>query len=107
MQRLVVECRNQIRTSDLLGRLGGEEFGIVLTGGKSGGSSVAIAERIRACIAETAIAVGSKTLSISISVGLCERTGSEVNVDRMIRAADAALFAAKREGRNRVVVSPP
>lgn len=107
LQRLVVECRNQIRTSDLLGRLGGEEFGIVLTGGKSGGSSVAIAERIRACIAETAIAVGSKTLSISISVGLCERTGSEVNVDRMIRAADAALFAAKREGRNRVVVSPP
>jgi two-component system, cell cycle response regulator len=97
--------RATVRPYDLLGRYGGEEFVIVLPGCDAAGARAA-AERLRASMAGTAIAVGEVSLRVTCSLGVAVSSAeSGWDRDRLLGAADAALYRAKEEGRDRVVVA--
>lgn len=96
-------CAAQLRAHDLLGRLGGEEFGVVLP---ATGREVArqVAERLRAAVAAEPVALpGGGAVAITVSIGLAFTASAAQDIDGLLAAADAALYRAKREGRNRVV----
>ncbi|MDV3251357.1 GGDEF domain-containing protein [Devosia sp. BK] len=90
-----------IRRGDILGRLGGEEFAILLPGaGLEEGNRVA--ERMRASIAAEPFRHDGSDFSTSVSIGLVEFK-TPANFSRMLSLADEALYEAKSAGRNRVV----
>jgi two-component system cell cycle response regulator len=90
-----------VRTEDVVGRWGGEEFLAILPRIDAEGAH-AVAERIRRTVAETP--VGQAELAITVSVG-CATLDDESSADLFLRRADEALYAAKRAGRNAVVVA--
>jgi diguanylate cyclase (GGDEF)-like protein len=92
--------RGHLRSFELAYRLGGEEFLVVLPGA-SAHEGEAIAERVRAGI-ESARPGG---LHITVSTGVAAASGGQVTFEALFRAADAALYGAKRDGRNRVVAA--
>ncbi len=102
LRRAVAICRQQLRPSDLFGRLGGEEFGILLFD-CTRGQGIAIAERIRVAIESAIVEVDEGIVTFSASVGLASTDGSGHELQRLCREADAALYRAKRGGRNRVI----
>jgi diguanylate cyclase (GGDEF)-like protein len=90
--------RRQLRAFELVYRLGGEEFLVVLPG-TSLGEGRDVAERARAALA----AARPGELPVTISIGVAAATGDDVAYESLFRAADAALYEAKRTGRDRVV----
>jgi diguanylate cyclase (GGDEF)-like protein len=93
--------RKQLRSFELIYRLGGEEFLVVLPGMDHVGG-LEIAQRLRAAV-EQAQPTG---IPVTISLGLSDRCGEQVDYDVLFKAADEALYDAKRAGRNRVAVAP-
>jgi diguanylate cyclase (GGDEF)-like protein len=111
--------RAEVRDQDLVGRFGGEEFVVLLagvdvgTGGSEGSNVLAIAERMRAGIAALRVEIPTPDgplqiagLTASIGAAIHPRHGADVGA--LMHAADAALYAAKRAGRNtvRLAASP-
>jgi two-component system, cell cycle response regulator len=90
-----------VRTDDIIGRWGGEEFLAILPRIDTAGAHTA-AERIRRCVAEAP--VGRERIPITVSVG-CATLAAERSADALLGRADDALYAAKRGGRNAVVVA--
>jgi diguanylate cyclase (GGDEF)-like protein/PAS domain S-box-containing protein len=99
LQRIVADCRSEIRAADLLGRFGGEEFAILLPAA-SAGNAFMIAERIRERIVASGEQPGAYPCTVSIGVA-SSRSPAET-VEELISRADGALYAAKASGRNRV-----
>jgi diguanylate cyclase (GGDEF)-like protein len=102
LKRAVAVCQQQLRPSDLFGRLGGEEFGILLYE-CSRQHGMEIANRIRTAIAETPIHKDGCVVTVSASVGLASTDTSGYGLQRLCKEADAALYRAKRAGRNCVM----
>ncbi|WP_133123576.1 GGDEF domain-containing protein, partial [Methylobacterium frigidaeris] len=100
----VSACRSALRSLDAVGRLGGEEFAVLLveTGPEDG---TAIAERIRAAVAANPGATEAGPIGITVSIGLAAAAPEE-SLQAAMRRADAALYAAKHGGRNRVERAP-
>jgi len=97
-------CRSASRTSDVLARYGGEEL-VLLLADVDVGAAHRVMERIRSGLAETPIPVASGgSFNVSVSIGLAEYRAGE-SIDDMLRRADAALYEAKRSGRDRIVVA--
>jgi diguanylate cyclase (GGDEF)-like protein len=94
-----------IRPEDLFGRLGGEEFGLVLPD-CSLEDTAEIAERLRACVEKIRLYHDSdEPLRITVSIGVAhDRQGLPVGLDKLLSHADQALYQAKRQGRNRYCV---
>ncbi len=92
-----------VRTSDLPIRWGGEEF-VVLMPDASQAHAAEVAERIRAAVADPPFSAGEDTIHVTMSVGWAMRIPGENGPDLVARA-DAALYEAKRRGRNAVVGS--
>lgn len=90
------------RTEDVLGRLGGEEFVVMMCGHQSGGAAVA-ADRLRELVASTPLVQGGNALSVTLSGGLALLPEDGSDWDKLFAVADARLYEAKRAGRNRVV----
>jgi diguanylate cyclase (GGDEF)-like protein len=95
-----------VRQSDLVGRYGGEEF-LILLPDTDAANARDVAERCRAQLSRTNIVVGgSRSFTISASFGVGNTVpGAHTNLDTLIHHADQALYKAKEEGRNRVVMS--
>ena len=93
-----------LRDYDLVARMGGEEFLLVLPC-KAGVDTDAIFERLCRQVAETPIATRSGPMSITISIGVAY-VSSDKSIDELLDEADGALYQAKSEGRNRVVRVP-
>jgi diguanylate cyclase (GGDEF)-like protein len=91
-----------VRTSDFVGRYGGEEFCVVLPE-TSEEQAVVWAERMRARIAEQRIVVNDVTLDITASFGVAQRMADTSSPEVLVDMADQALVVAKRSGRDRVV----
>ncbi|MBW6455955.1 MAG: diguanylate cyclase [Trueperaceae bacterium] len=94
----------QVRSSDMIGRLGGEEFAVVLP--ESTMDDVAyVAERVRSAIAELAVPIGRVGVRVSASVGGCSLQANELReVGELLMRADHAQYQAKGAGGNRVVL---
>jgi two-component system, cell cycle response regulator len=95
-----------LRPYDVLGRYGGEEFLIVLPGCDAS-AVAATAERIRRAIAASPIDTSEGLIAVTASMGTASARLVESNPESLIRAADQALYVAKREGRDRVAHSGP
>ena len=93
------------RTTDVLGRYGGEEFAIILPDTGEEGSMV-LAERLRAAIGEHPIETEAGLLRVTISVGVAQLDADDMAVTDLLGRADRGLYEAKRSGRNRVVRAP-
>ncbi|MGO8905538.1 MAG: GGDEF domain-containing protein [Solirubrobacteraceae bacterium] len=102
LQAVAYEMRKQLRSFELIYRLGGEEF-LILLPGIALESGEMLAERLREAI-EEAYPAG---VAVTISVGVSAASGERVDYDTLFRTADAALYEAKRAGRNRVVAAQP
>jgi diguanylate cyclase (GGDEF)-like protein len=83
----------------VLGRLGGEEFGLLLTDTDLEGAH-RFAQRLRATVARE---TGAGEVSLTVSIGLAE-SAPDVDADELLRMADVALYSAKDGGRNQVAV---
>ena len=95
----------ELRSTDLLGRLGGEEFGAVLFGAEAS-SAAATAERIRQAFAATAPGNVDGQLGVSVSIGIASVSANEAtDIETLLTRADEALYVAKARGRNRIEVA--
>lgn len=93
-----------LRETDLLGRLGGEEFGVLLPETDIAGAAE-LAERLRAAIAAALVDTGTEQLKLSVSIGCGDVEGEDGGIDCVLARADQALYRAKNGGRNRVEVA--
>lgn len=93
----------RLRSVDLFGRLGGEEFGILLPGTPAAGALL-FAERFRQFVAETPAQSGAGPITFTISIGVAEFDPDDAAADSILARADDALYRAKEGGRNRVEV---
>lgn len=104
LRRIAATCRGMLRDGDLMGRLGGEEFAITLVQPPLQVAS-AVAERLRKAVSELGIEFGGERLAVTISLGIAEVGEGITSLDHLISRADACLYTAKREGRNRACVA--
>jgi diguanylate cyclase (GGDEF)-like protein len=107
----VEHMQNAIRGIDVLGRWGGEEFAVLLPGA-TGDAATLVAERLRGNVARmrmqvaNALAKGFENkIKITVSVGIATFKDEEDDLQHMLKRADTALYEAKAQGRNRVVMS--
>jgi diguanylate cyclase (GGDEF)-like protein len=99
--RLIKDC---VRRGDLIVRYGGEEFCVLLPGTPLA-AATALAERIRATTASTALT--AKPFKVTVSIGLTAYIGDAVTaLGDLLARSDEALYRAKNEGKNRVVALP-
>jgi diguanylate cyclase len=97
----VAQCLlKSIREADIASRYGGEEFAIILPL-TAAEEAVRTAERIRLAIANTIFRVGDIELQVTASIGVKE-ISDDTTISQLIERTDAALYAAKKQGRNRV-----
>jgi diguanylate cyclase (GGDEF)-like protein len=97
-------ARESIRASDLIGRIGGEEFASVLYD-TSLDKAVEVAERIRNVFAAAAQEVDGRPVCATVSIGLVHCAGAVLDVPELLAQADQALYFAKENGRNLVEVA--
>jgi two-component system, cell cycle response regulator len=92
---------SEIRGEDVAGRMGGEEFALVISGAEGARS---LCERIRERLASTRVECPpGEAFSVTVSVGLAWLEDGPASLDALLSRADEALYRAKAEGRNRVV----
>jgi diguanylate cyclase (GGDEF)-like protein len=103
LERLTRAGQESLRESDSMGRLGGEEFAILLPETDLVAAKE-VAERLLAHIAETPIETSYKTLNCTTSLGVAHMQKDDESIDDLLHRADLALYHAKRDGRNRVAV---
>jgi diguanylate cyclase (GGDEF)-like protein len=94
--------RSTVRATDTPARYGGDEFLVLLPETDAGGAYV-VAEKLRHDIAAFTIQVSDRTVRTSVSLGLVTYPEDGTTVDALMTAADAALYEAKRSGRDRIV----
>ncbi|MBU2549943.1 MAG: diguanylate cyclase [Proteobacteria bacterium] len=94
--------RGLLRTSDAFGRLGGEEFAVLLPETR-GDRALEAAERLRSGIADMKVRADGHEVSVTVSVGVAWSLAGDPDMVSVLKKADQALYQAKRAGRNRVV----
>ncbi|MDK9720731.1 MAG: GGDEF domain-containing protein [Rhodospirillales bacterium] len=109
LKAFVSACKTALREYDILGRLGGEEFGVALPNTGVEGAMV-IAERLRQHVQDIRLPLPKgEALAFTVSVGVCafQLGGGQKDVDipSMMEKADAALYRSKSQGRNRVTLA--
>jgi diguanylate cyclase (GGDEF)-like protein len=104
LQHLANICRKAFREVDVIGRLGGEEFAILMPE-TSKAKATEVAERLRTTVAESKVSIGpGLPIVFTISIGVAAHNSKDDNIDVLLNSADKALYAAKHAGRNRVCV---
>jgi diguanylate cyclase (GGDEF)-like protein/PAS domain S-box-containing protein len=101
LQHLAELSRLRLRRIDLFGRLGGEEFGILLPGSDAAGAWQ-FADQFRRYVAGTPLHSSKGTIPFTVSIGVAEFLLDDVASDSILDRADVALYRAKEGGRNRV-----
>jgi len=102
LKRLVDCCHQELRTTDIFGRFGGEEFAAILVKTDPEATFNAC-NRIVKAIAKLKIRTPKKSVSITVSLGFTMRAADDISIDSLLKRADDALYKAKNSGRNQVV----
>lgn len=98
-------CKQAVRSSDVIARIGGEEFVIVMPSTPLA-SAKQFAERLRKNIAELEIEVNENSVSLTVSIGVSQWHAEQfINAETFVAHADKSLYQAKNSGRNKVVVA--
>jgi diguanylate cyclase (GGDEF)-like protein len=102
LRNVAAICKASLRASDLFGRLGGEEFCIVLPHVDPGGA-IAVAEKIRAAVSSEPISCDLDLVDVTISMGISSLSIVTKDIETMLAQADAAMYHAKQNGRDRCI----
>jgi len=98
--------RDSLRTYDGLGRYGGEEF-LAVMACRSDADAALVADRLLHAVADEPFATSAGALHVTISLGVATTLTHSFDSTRLLAASDAALYQAKHDGRNRLVVAGP
>jgi diguanylate cyclase (GGDEF)-like protein/PAS domain S-box-containing protein len=101
LEGVVRAALESLRESDVMGRLGGEEFAVILPETNLA-AGLEVAERLRAHVAASPIETVGHRLLCTASIGVAQLHAQDITIDDLLRRADEALYAAKDKGRNRV-----
>ncbi len=104
LRALVASIRSSLRESDLIGRVGGEEF-VVLLPHTDMTAALALGERIRLMVETMPLLIDGQMLQLTVSVGVALAATTERDGAAVLQRADTGLYAAKRAGRNRVMAT--
>jgi diguanylate cyclase (GGDEF)-like protein/PAS domain S-box-containing protein len=105
LRTMAVRITESVRDEDLVARFGGDEFTVLLTDAPLE-IARAVADRVRAALSAPVL-LGDAEGDVTVSIGLAFAGGAEVNADDMVRDADAAMYRAKDQGRDRIEVFSP
>ncbi|WP_426202111.1 GGDEF domain-containing protein [Pseudomonas sp. TWP3-1] len=99
----IAECgRASLRRGDLFGRIGGEEFAAVFPG-CAPDMAMQVAERLQKEIQRLSFSHGEQTFGVTVSQGLTSMTAEDESLDSLFARADASMYEAKRQGKNRII----
>ncbi|GGB45467.1 hypothetical protein GCM10011505_28380 [Tistrella bauzanensis] len=105
LRSVAERCRSAIRGGDLVARMGGEEF-VILLHHAAADAAAALAERLRVALAGTPVALSDgRAIPITASLGVAVAGPDDTTIDELMTRADAALYRAKAAGRNRVAAA--
>lgn len=96
--------RAELRNNDMVGRVGGEEFAVVLSGVGIAEANI-FAKRVQKQIAETPLVAGDETIPVTVSIGIAIMHVSDASADASLSRSDLALYRAKESGRNRIEIA--
>ncbi len=100
------EIAKLLRKSDIFGRLGGEEFGIILFETETNGAQI-LAEKIRMTVEALRYPHAEKMIKMTTSIGIAEKIDADEHVEKLMIRSDQALYQSKKAGRNRISVASP
>ncbi len=104
IRAVAARCAGTLRDGDLLARFGGEEFAVLLP--ETGlDEARTVAERLLAVVTSEPIVVGEIEIAVGISVGGASRGPADLRLAEVFARADAALYAAKDQGRRRAIIA--
>lgn len=106
LRRVAKAFSASIRKSDVIARLGGEEFAILLPGAGEA-EARRLSEKLCLDLSESEISIGDNGLRVTASFGVAELSARDATIAASLKRADAALYAAKRAGRNKVMTFHP
>lgn len=104
LQAFTATVQEELRESDIFGRLGGEEFSAVLVQTDVEGAQP-LAERLRLAVEALEVPCDDRTITFTVSIGVAEWNPEDSDPGELLKRADRALYAAKFGGRNRVKIS--
>jgi diguanylate cyclase (GGDEF)-like protein len=104
LAQVCATVRERLRRTDRIGRLGGEEFAVLLPDTEQEGALV-LAETLRRAVAALEVLTPSGPLAVTVSIGLATFKPGEHDAVPLLSRADQALYQAKAQGRNRVAVA--
>lgn len=100
LREVAARLSSSVRSYDVLGRYGGEEF--IIVGAALGAEGLApYAERLREIVASAPVETSAGPIPVTVSIGVASSDGRDFDFEAMLRKADEALYVAKRSGRNR------
>jgi diguanylate cyclase (GGDEF)-like protein/PAS domain S-box-containing protein len=106
LQRVIETSRLELRSSDVIGRYGGEEFVVILPM-TTAAQALPVAERIRVRVEVLRVPTHTQDAAVTLSIGIAELPAlpdKTASVDHLVRWADEAMYAAKQAGRNRIAL---
>lgn len=104
LRQIAMIVKQHVRSDDIAARIGGEEFAVLLPESDAT-ATAAFAERLRAAVEAVTFSPGGECQKITVSIGVAALAHPQGSRPSLMAAADAALYRAKREGRNRVSVA--
>ena len=101
LKHFVENVKKSLRDSDILGRIGGEEFAALVVETEKVGALL-LAERLRQNIEELHVIYETQQISYTVSIGVTTWLIGDENIEALLKRADDALYLAKKYGRNRI-----
>ena len=102
LQEVVMLLKSGLRDADYVGRLGGEEFAVIMPGADAA-AACGVGERLRRRIMNTWLPTQAGDMRLTVSIGVATLMPQDARIEDLLHASDRALYAAKTAGRNRLV----